>query len=200
MVAAPPNFENNGDERRPTAIRDRHAWLSLLRLPITTNDMHPAHRRSPASRCRRSPDWAIDTAQVTGALSVEIRDASDAVVHTSTDASGSAPLVLDESGGALASVAYTLRAIETGGSNMTREATAAVSLDPGIPAADRQSGLQAVESDPLAITLTGSDPNNYPNPRMRSSIRRYATDRGGPDLTYTAEGDTSESPTNSRFG
>jgi len=133
--------------------------------------------------------WDIDTDEVAGSLVVEILAPGGGLVNTSSSPTGSFPLLTGDTGGAAQTLTYTLRARETGGAMLSRESTLEIVADPGIPSASAQS-LETVTTTPLAITLTGNDPNNHPNPLLAFSI---VTPPGGgtlsgtaPDLNYTA--------------
>lgn len=102
--------------------------------------------------------WNVNTANVTGAFSYEIKLGA-ATVDSGTAASGTFNTVIPDLAGAAQNVTWTFRAIETGGNNVTNTAGAVVAGDPGLPSANSQAGLTTPAETPLGITLTGSDPN-----------------------------------------
>jgi len=102
--------------------------------------------------------WNVNTANVTGTFSYEIRLGA-ATVTSGTAASGTFNTVVPDLAGTAQTVTWTLRAIETGGNNVTVTANAGIAGDPGIPSASSQAGLTTPAETPLSITLNGSDPN-----------------------------------------
>lgn len=135
-----------------------------------------------------SLSWVIDDSSVSGALSVEILDPGDTVVHSASTATGTFAVAIGDTAGSSQVLTYKLRATESGGSMVSREATTQLQADPGIPVASPQS-LQIAGSTPLAITLGGSDPNAAPNPGLAFEL--LAGPSGAligtpPNLTYAA--------------
>jgi hypothetical protein len=102
--------------------------------------------------------WAVNTANVTGTFSYEIR-AGAVVVASGSAATGSVETTVPDLGGVVQPVSWTFRAIETGGNGVTNNATVSLNGDPGIPTAASQAGLSTGPGVPLGITLGGSDPN-----------------------------------------
>ncbi len=102
--------------------------------------------------------WVVNTSLVTGTFSYEIKYGAT-VLSTGTAATGTFNTVVPDLAGIAQPVTWTLRAIETGGTNVTKTATASVAADPGIPTVTSQSGLTTPPNTPLAITLAGNDPN-----------------------------------------
>ncbi len=102
--------------------------------------------------------WSVDTANVTGAFSYEILRGTTSLA-TGSAASGSLVVTIPDLAGTVQSVTWTLRAVETGGNNVTNTANASVTADPGLPSAVSQAGLSTPSTAPLDITLGGSDPN-----------------------------------------
>ena len=105
--------------------------------------------------------WNINTASVTGTFSYEIKLGAT-TLSTGTAATGTFNTTVPDLTGTAQTVTWTLRAIETGGNAASTTATASLSADPGIPTATGQSGLTTASGLPLAITLSGTDPNNAP--------------------------------------
>ncbi len=103
-------------------------------------------------------NWNVNTANVTGTYSYEIRLGA-VMVNSGTAASGTFNTVIPDLAGTPQNVTWTFRAIETGGNNVTNSASAIVAGDPGIPSATSQAGLSTQPLTPLNITLAGSDPN-----------------------------------------
>ena len=103
-------------------------------------------------------NWTVNTANVTGTYSYEIK-LGGATVDSGTATTGTFNTVVPDLAGTVQPVVWTLRAIETGGNNVTVTANASVAGDPGIPAATSQAGLTTPGGTPLNLTLTGSDPN-----------------------------------------
>jgi len=134
--------------------------------------------------------WSIDDTNVTGTLSVEIRDNANAIIHTSSSAIGNTNTTIGDTGGAAQTFTYTLKVWDSDSPGDVRSGTVDIDVDPGIPVGNPQS-LQTVETNPLAITLTGSDPNTHPNPTLTFS--EVSPPSGGilsgtpPNLTYTAQ-------------
>ncbi|MDA7881184.1 Ig-like domain-containing protein, partial [Akkermansiaceae bacterium] len=134
--------------------------------------------------------WSIDDTNVTGTLNVEIRDAANAVIHTSSSANGNTSTTIGDTGGSAQTFTYTLNTWDSDSPGDIRSNTVDIGVAPGIPSANPQS-LQTVETAPLAITLTGSDPNTHPNPSLTFSVLTPPTggliDGTPPNLTYTAQ-------------
>ena len=134
--------------------------------------------------------WSIDDTNITGTLNVEIRDNANAIIHTSSSAIGNTNTTIGDTGGAAQTFTYTLNAWDSDSPGDVRTGTVDIDVDPGIPVGNPQS-LQTVETNPLAITLTGSDPNTHPNPTLTFS--EVSPPSGGilsgtpPNLTYTAQ-------------
>lgn len=103
-------------------------------------------------------NWNVNTANVTGTFSWEIKY-GETTLNTGSTASGSFDTVVPDLAGTSQTVTWTLRAIETGGNNVTNTASTGVSGDPGIPSATSQAGLTTPSVTPLNIILAGSDPN-----------------------------------------
>ncbi|MGI9244205.1 MAG: LamG-like jellyroll fold domain-containing protein, partial [Verrucomicrobiales bacterium] len=133
--------------------------------------------------------WAVDDDTVTGSLEVDILAPGGGVVNSSSDPTGSFPLLIGDTGGQAQTMTYTLRASETGGAMISRESTVEIAADPGIPSAGDQS-LETVTTAAVPITLTGSDPNNHPNAALGFSVVTPPASGmltgTAPDLTYTA--------------
>ena len=102
--------------------------------------------------------WNVNIASVTGTYSYNILRGATSIA-TGTAASGTLNTAIPDLAGTAQTVTYTLQAIETGGTNVTTTAQAAVAANPGIPTANSQAGLTTPANTPLAITLAGSDPN-----------------------------------------
>ena len=102
--------------------------------------------------------WVVSTANVTGTFSYEIKYGAT-VVSSGSAATGTFNTVIPNLTGTAQPVTWTYRAIETGGSNVTKMATASVTADPGIPTSSSQAGLTTPANTALSITLTGADPN-----------------------------------------
>ena len=102
--------------------------------------------------------WNVSTANVTGTFSYEIKLGA-ATLASGTATSGTYDTVVPELAGTAQTVTWTLRAIETGGNNVTNTASAGVAGDPGIPSANSQASLTTPAETLLNITLAGSDPN-----------------------------------------
>ena len=102
--------------------------------------------------------WSVNTSLVTGTFSYEITYGAT-VVSSGSAATGTFNTVVPDLAGTPQPVTWTLRAIETGGTNVIKTASASVAADPGIPTVTSQSGLTTPANTPLAITLAGSDPN-----------------------------------------
>jgi len=134
--------------------------------------------------------WAIDDTNVTGTLKVEIRDAANTIILTSAAATGSTSALIGDTGGTPQIFTYTINTWENDAPDDTRTGTVDIAVAPGLPTATPQS-QQTVESTPLAITLTGSDPNRHPNPDLTFSV--VSPPFGGtlsgtaPNLTYIAQ-------------
>ncbi|MFN5960192.1 MAG: lamin tail domain-containing protein [Verrucomicrobiota bacterium] len=130
--------------------------------------------------------WTINTANVTGAFRYEIA-AGTTVVGSGSEASGSITTTVPDLAGTAQPVTWTLRAIESGGNNVTNAATASVAADPGFPTALSQAGLTAQPGQTLSLTLTGSDPNSGPLTYQIVSPPGRGTLSGGtgPQRTYT---------------
>ena len=103
-------------------------------------------------------NWTVSTANVTGTFSYEIVLGA-ATVASGTATTGTFNTVVPDLTGTAQTVMWTLRAIETGGNNVTNTASAGVAGDPGIPSANSQASLTTQPQTPLNITLAGSDPN-----------------------------------------
>lgn len=103
-------------------------------------------------------NWTVSTANVTGTYSYEILRGAT-LVDSGTAAAGTFNTVVPDLAGTAQTITWTLRAIETGGNNITTTASAGVAGDPGIPSATSQAGLTTPAETPLGITLAGSDPN-----------------------------------------
>ena len=103
-------------------------------------------------------NWNVNTSRVTGTFSYEIKLGATTLT-TGTAATGSYATTVPDLAGTVQPVTWTLRAIETGGGNVTVTSTASLTADPGIPTAASQAGLTTPASTPLNITLAGSDPN-----------------------------------------
>ena len=134
--------------------------------------------------------WTIDDSTVTGTLNVEIRDSGNAIIHTSPAASGNTSALIGDTGGTPQTFTYSINTWDSDSPGDVRTGTVDIAVDPGIPAATPQS-LQTVDTNPLAITLAGSDPNTHPNPGLTFSV--VTPPSGGilsgaaPNLTYTAQ-------------
>ncbi|YCM44387.1 lamin tail domain-containing protein [Verrucomicrobiaceae bacterium 227] len=137
-----------------------------------------------------SLSWDVDASSITGALSVEIRDPGGNVVHASSSATGSHSLVLASVSGSVEQQRFTLAVSESGGGNLSDEAITEVTVDPGRPSAESQSGLETVGTIPLGIRLRGSDPNTFPNAELSYSVGSPPSNGTlsgvAPNLTYTA--------------
>ncbi len=131
-------------------------------------------------------NWTVNTATVTGTFSYEIKHGAT-VLNTGTAATGSFTATIPDLAGTAQTVTYTLRAIETGGRNVTNTATVSLSADPGIPTATGQAGLFTQSGAPLDLTLAGTDPNNgtltytIVTPPTKGTV----TPGTGPSRTYT---------------
>ncbi len=136
--------------------------------------------------------WSVNTSTVTGTYSYEIKNGATTLATGSTT-TGSFSTAIPDLAGTPQTVTYTFRAIETGGNNITTTSTASVSGNPGIPVANNQAGLVTPANTPLAITLTGSDPNNGPLTYIITAQPAHGTLSGsGANRTYT--------PTNGVYG
>ncbi|HEX2750159.1 MAG TPA: LamG-like jellyroll fold domain-containing protein, partial [Verrucomicrobiales bacterium] len=102
--------------------------------------------------------WTVNTSSVTGTFSYEIKNGAT-TLSSGSAVSGTFNTVVPDLAGTAQTVTFTLRAIETGGNNVTKTATASVAADPGIPTATGQTGLTVQSGTPLGITLAGTDPN-----------------------------------------
>ena len=134
--------------------------------------------------------WNIDVSKVTGLLSLEIRDSANVVVHSSTSASGSTPVIMGDTGGIPQQLTYTLLVWDTDNPGSVRTGTSEITVDPGIPSAGDQV-LETVTTTPLTITLTGADSNSHPGPLIfvvRSGPGNGTLEGTPPLLTYIAEG------------
>ena len=132
--------------------------------------------------------WSIDVSKMTGSLSLEVRDSTNMVVESSTNASGSTPVTMGDTGGIPQQLTYTLLAWDTDNPGAVRTGTTEIAVDPGIPSAGDQV-LQTVTTTPVTITLTGADPNSHPGPLnfvVRSGPSNGTLDGTTPHLTYTA--------------
>lgn len=135
--------------------------------------------------------WDVDGTLVSGSLTVEILAPGGAALNSSASATGNFVLAVGDTGGTAQTWTYTLRATESGGAMLSREASADIDVDPGVPSADDQS-LGTVTTTPLPITLTGTDPNTHPNASLTYTVTGGPS--GGtlsgtaPNLTYTANG------------
>lgn len=103
-------------------------------------------------------NWNVNTANVTGVFSYEIKYGNITVTSGSA-ASGTFNTTVPDLAGTAQTVTWTFRAIETGGNNVTNTAGAGIAGDPGIPSATSQAGLTTSGGTPLPVTLAGSDPN-----------------------------------------
>lgn len=134
--------------------------------------------------------WEVDIANLTGTLNVELLDPQDTVIQTSASASGSFDEVMGDTGGVAQDFTYTLRIWDSDTPASVQTTTATVSVTPGIPIANDLS-VQTLETTPLAITLTGTDPNAHPSPALTFQV--ITPPSGGtltgtpPNLTYTAQ-------------
>jgi hypothetical protein len=134
--------------------------------------------------------WTIDDSTVTGTLNVEIRDSGNSIIHTSSAASGNTNALIGDTGGTPQSFTYTINTWDSDSPGDVRTGAVDIAVDPGIPAATPQS-LQTVDTNPLTITLAGSDPNTHPNLGLTFSV--ITPPSGGilagtaPNLTYTAQ-------------
>ena len=134
--------------------------------------------------------WDIDTTNLSGSLSLEIRDPADTLVHSATTATGNTPVTMGDTGGVLSTKIFTLTVWDTATPANIQTRTLEIEVAPGIPTADEQS-LQTVEAAPLTIVLSGSDPNSHPDPALTYSILNPPS--GGsltgspPNLSYTAQ-------------
>ncbi len=132
--------------------------------------------------------WSIDVSKVTGSLSLEVRDSTNMVVHSSTNASGSTAVTMGDTGGIPQQLTYTLLVWDTDNPGSVRTGTTEIAVDPGIPSAGDQV-LQTVTTTPVTIILTGADPNSHPGPLgfvVRSGPGNGTLDGTPPHLTYTA--------------
>ena len=102
--------------------------------------------------------WAINTAPLTGSLSVTIRRGAT-TIYTGSSASGTFNSTIPDLAGTAQSLAYTLTATEVGGGGLSDSKQVSIAADPGIPTANAQSGLTVQQPNPLNITLGGIDPN-----------------------------------------
>ncbi len=102
--------------------------------------------------------WTINTAPLTGSLSVTIKRGT-VTIYTGTSASGVFNTPIPDLAGTAQSVGYTLTATEVGGGARTDSAQISIAADPGIPAAFPQAGLTVQQPNPLSITLVANDPN-----------------------------------------
>ena len=89
--------------------------------------------------------WAVNTANVTGTFSYEIR-AGAVVVASGSAATGSVETTVPDLGGVVQPVSWTFRAIETGGNGVTNNATVSLNGDPGIPTAASQASSGTVHA------------------------------------------------------
>lgn len=134
--------------------------------------------------------WAIDDTNVTGTLNVEIRDAANTIILTASAATGNTNALIGDTGGTPQTFTYTINTWDSNSPGDIRTGTVDIAVDPGLPTATPQS-LQTIDTNPLAISLTGSDPNTHPNPDLTFSV--VSPPSGGilsgaaPDLTYTAQ-------------
>ena len=133
-----------------------------------------------------SLSWSIDDSEVIGNLSIEIRDTSMNLLHTSSSNSGSHNTIVSDLGGIAQDVSYTILAWDTNSPGEVQQQTTLVSADPGIPQANTQT-LTTPANTALPITLTGNDPNNLPSPLsytiVTSPINGTLTG-SPPNLTY----------------
>ena len=133
--------------------------------------------------------WSIDDSNVAGALSVEIRDPGGTVIHSAASPTGSFPVVVGDTGGTVQALTYTLDAWDTSDPGNVKSKAVDLDADPGIPTAEGQS-LQTVTVTPLAVTLSGNDPNSAPDPTLSFSVEGQPSSGmltgSAPDLTYTA--------------
>jgi hypothetical protein len=102
--------------------------------------------------------WAVNTSKVTGTFSYEIKYGAT-VIDSGSASTGTFNTTVPDLAGTAQTVSWTLRAIETGGNNVTTSATASLSGNPGIPSATSQAGLTTPAETPLNLTLSGTDPN-----------------------------------------
>ena len=102
--------------------------------------------------------WNVNTVNVTGTFSYEIKYGA-VTLATGNTATGNFNTTVPDLAGVAQTVTWTLKAIETGGANVTETANVSLSGDPGIPSATSQAGLTTPADTPLNITLAGSDPN-----------------------------------------
>jgi len=135
-------------------------------------------------------NWDIDTANLTGSLSLEIRDPANTIIHTSSTATGNTAVTMGDTGGTLSTKTYTLNIWDTNSPANIHSRTVGIEVDPGLPSASDQS-LQTVQTSPLSVTLTGIDPNSHPDPSLTFAIiipPSNGTLAGAPpNLTYTAQ-------------
>jgi len=133
--------------------------------------------------------WNIDASTVTGSLMIELKGPNTEVIHSSASPTGNFRALIGDTGGTLTTFTYTLSTWDSSTPGDVRTATFDVEVDLGIPVATPQS-LQTVESNPLPITLAGSDPNAHPNLGLTFTIANPPA--GGsllgspPNLSYTA--------------
>ena len=133
--------------------------------------------------------WDIDDSSVTGSLALEIRDPDNTLIHSASTTTGSTNANMGDTGGTLSTLTYTLNTWDTNTPESIQTRTLNIEVDPGLPTAIDQS-LQTVETSPLTLALTGTDPNTHPNPSLAFSIASPPS--GGtltgtaPNLSYTA--------------
>ncbi len=129
--------------------------------------------------------WTVNTASVTGTFSYEIKNGAT-TLSTGTAASGTFTTAIPDLSGTAQNVTWTLRAIETGGGNVTTQASVTVAADPGKPTAPSLAGLTTPPSTPLNITLGGTDPNGGALSWIITTPPTHGSVTGtGPGVVYT---------------
>ncbi|MGC6467864.1 MAG: lamin tail domain-containing protein [Akkermansiaceae bacterium] len=133
--------------------------------------------------------WIINDTNISGTLSVEIRDPSNTVIHSSSNPSSNTPLTIGDTGGTAQTFTYTLRTWDSDTPGDVRTRSVEIDVTPGIPTATPQS-LQTTETTPLNLTLSGNDPNNHPSPSLTYTVASLPSQGSlngtPPNLTYTA--------------
>ena len=102
--------------------------------------------------------WGINTAPLTGTLSVTIKRGAT-TIYTGTTASGSTNTTIPDLAGVAQNLTYSITATEVGGGGLSDGKSLTIAADPGLPVAVAQAGLTVQQPTPLNITLGATDPN-----------------------------------------
>ena len=102
--------------------------------------------------------WTIDTAPLSGSLSVTLKRGTT-TIYSGSNASGSFTATIPDLAGTAQNLDYTLTATEIGGGGLADTEVISIDADPGIPTADSQAALTVQQPNALSIPLSGSDPN-----------------------------------------